>query len=183
MAILGSMLLSTAASLVGAFMPDYWTYLVLRLFLQIGRLGRPLGPNFLITSWIPLYQSLGAPLHPLPQLPQIFRRANVPCPMHNQMPNRHMDPQLTKACPTKNDRQTNGCVTDRQSYIKGEDRLTEGLTPERQRHRTGGMLNKPTDRRLTFLQTKPNFLLTNKLFYLDGRTRSSLYTRLTLVGI
>ena len=34
-AILGSMLLSTTASLVGAFMPDYWTYLVLRSFLQI----------------------------------------------------------------------------------------------------------------------------------------------------
>ena len=34
MAMLGSMLLSTTASLVGAFMPEYWSYLVLRFFLQ-----------------------------------------------------------------------------------------------------------------------------------------------------
>ena len=34
MAMLGSMLLSTSASLVGAFMPDYWSYLVLRFFVQ-----------------------------------------------------------------------------------------------------------------------------------------------------
>jgi len=38
-AILGSMLLSTTASLVGAFMPDYWTYLVLRFLTAVGGVG------------------------------------------------------------------------------------------------------------------------------------------------
>ena len=37
MAILGSMLVSTTASLVGAFMPEYWSYLTLRLLLGFTR--------------------------------------------------------------------------------------------------------------------------------------------------
>jgi MFS family permease len=38
-ALLGSMLLSTAASLAGAFMPDYWSYLVSRFLTAVGGVG------------------------------------------------------------------------------------------------------------------------------------------------
>ena len=51
-AILGSMLLSTTASLVGAFMPEYWSYLVLRLFFQIYLW---LGQNIHISCLDPLH--------------------------------------------------------------------------------------------------------------------------------
>ena len=37
MALLGSIVVSTSASLVGAFMPGYWSYLALRLTDKIHR--------------------------------------------------------------------------------------------------------------------------------------------------
>jgi len=39
MALLGSMVVSTSASLVGAFMPGYWSYLALRFLTAVGAVG------------------------------------------------------------------------------------------------------------------------------------------------
>ena len=87
--------------------------------------------------------------------------------MDKQMPNRHMDALPTKAYSTKNYRQTNRCAMDRQSPIKGQNRLTEGQTPDRQTDTYKGCVQ--TNRRTSNLFTdRAQLLPINKLFGIVG---------------